>query len=280
MKKTSWLIASLIIFLGFVDGVKAETTLELINRTGVVKFAMRNDSPPFGYLDNDNNLRGLCLDFFYLLKQKIREKLNRQTITVKVFQSSLDDRFSLVENKQVHLECGPNTIHNKTSEKVAFSREFFITGIQFLVGPGKVTSFNPEGTLENFVIGVLKASSTAEYIRQRYPLAEIQEYQGQAGRFRGIQALRQDKIDAFVSDGVLLIGETVRQGSNLFQNYTLLPEAPLVCERYGIIVANDPEWIALVNGTITEMIELRQIPKNWFDIIETYQQKVKASCEQ
>ena len=146
--------------------------------------------------------------------------------------------------------------------------------------PAKIQDFDPQGTLENFIIGVLTNTTTADFIRKKYPLAQIQEYKGASGRLRGIQALRQEKIDGFASDGILLIGETIKQGASLYQNYALLPGTPLVCEKYGMIVSNDPEWLALVNAAIEEMIGSRELSSGWFDILETYGKRVQQACEQ
>jgi len=278
MKKTRLIIASLILSFGFVTSVKAETVLEEINRTGVVKFAMRNDSPPFGYLDGDGTLTGLCLDFFNLLQQRIIQKLNRQSLTVRVSQSSLANRFSLIQNKQSHLECGPNTIKSNISEGLVFSRPFFTTGIQFLVRPQIARSFDSEGALKNLKIGVLRNSTAQELIINKYPQAQILEFQGSTGRTQGIQALRQDKIDAFATDGILILGETVKQGLALYQGYELLPTVPMTCDNYGMIISDDLEWENLVNSVITEMIGSSTIPARWFEILDTYVTKVRQQC--
>lgn len=278
MKKNHLIIACLIFSFGFVNSVKAETVLEEINRTGVVKFAMRNDSAPFGYLDGEGKLTGLCLDFFNLLKTRLVQKLNRQILTVRVSQSSIANRFSLVAKKQSQIECGPNTIRTTIPEGVAFSQPFFTTGIQFLVRPQIARGFDSQGSLANLKIGVLRNSTAQEFIKNKYPQAQILEYQGSSGRTLGIQGLRQDKIDAFATDGILILGETVKQGIGLYQRYELLPESPMTCDNYGMIIPNDPEWENLVNSVITEMIGSSNIPDQWFEILDTYVKKVRENC--
>ncbi|MGL4883097.1 MAG: amino acid ABC transporter substrate-binding protein, partial [Waterburya sp.] len=57
--------------------VKAETVLAKIQRTGVLTLAVREDAPPFGYLDANDNLQGYCLDFFALLEKQLNNKLER-----------------------------------------------------------------------------------------------------------------------------------------------------------------------------------------------------------
>jgi polar amino acid transport system substrate-binding protein len=59
-------------------GVKAESVLDTIQRTGVVKVAIREDAAPFGSVDPEGNLQGYCLEFFTLLEDKLINQLNRE----------------------------------------------------------------------------------------------------------------------------------------------------------------------------------------------------------
>lgn len=107
---------------------KSETVLEKIKRTGLLEVAMREDAIPFGYRDSNNNLQGLCLDFIQLLREELKHKLNLQIISVKIYKSTLFNRFQLLENKTVDFECGPNSIRKNIPDGVSFSRPFFCDG--------------------------------------------------------------------------------------------------------------------------------------------------------
>ena len=52
---------------------------------------------------------------------------------------------------------------------------------------------------------------------------------------QGVSAVVNGNIDAFASDGVLLSGELARQ-SLAPENYQLIPEEPLTCDFYGLIL--------------------------------------------
>ena len=77
-----------------------------------------------------------------------------------------------------------------------------------------------------------------------------------------IKAITNGSIDAFVSDGVLLSGEIERQ--NLAQdNYQLIPEKPLTCDFYGLILPKgDRQWNNLVNAFIRSKQE-RELQEKW-----------------
>jgi polar amino acid transport system substrate-binding protein len=249
---------------------KSETVLEKIKRTGLLEVAMREDAIPFGYRDSNNNLQGLCLDFIQLLREELKQKLNLQIISVKIYKSTLFNRFQLLENKTVDFECGPNSIRKTIPNGVSFSRPFFVTGTQFLVRSDNQNNFNFSSSLEGISIGVLRDTTTQELLRQKYPLATYQEFQGVTGRLRGIQSLRRNRIDAFASDGILLIGEAVILGLSLGKDYQLIPPNPLNCDYYGFILpANDLQWQEFINGVIVTS-ENRNIFKKWFTEVVSY----------
>ncbi|NES81222.1 MAG: transporter substrate-binding domain-containing protein [Moorea sp. SIO2B7] len=130
---------------------------------------------------------------------------------------------------------------------------------------------NANGNLENITIGLLEGTTTEELIKSKYPLANIQYFQGVTGRLRGIQNFLQGKIDTFASDGILLIGEIIKQEGiepGLFlTNYSLVPKVPLTCDYYGMIIPkNDPQWQNLVNSVIQSQ-EFKQVLRNWFGVL-------------
>ncbi|MGL5033778.1 MAG: amino acid ABC transporter substrate-binding protein [Microcystaceae cyanobacterium] len=241
------------------------SVLEQIKQTGLLKVALREDAVPFGYRDFNNNWTGVCLDLVALLKQRVIKELDQPVILVKLFKSTLFNRFDLVNDNVVYLECGPNTIRKDLSyDRVTFSEPFLFTGTQLLIRAADKQKINADGDLSGSNIGVLRYTSNAEFIRDRYPQATIQEFQGATGRLRGVQALRQEKIDAFASDGILLVGEALIQNLELGKDYVIVPKNPLNCESYGLILPQgDPVWLNLVNEMLKSE-ESRQLYRKWF----------------
>jgi ABC-type amino acid transport substrate-binding protein len=63
------------------------------------------------------------------------------------------------------------------------------------------------------------------------------------------------QIYAFIGDSVLSAAELDRQNLSRDQ-FVLVPEVPLTCEYYGLILPNDdPEWRATVNTFLQESVE-------------------------
>ncbi|MCC0179784.1 amino acid ABC transporter substrate-binding protein [Waterburya agarophytonicola K14] len=278
MKKriVSYLSGSLLFFC-LTSPVKAESILEKIQRTGIVRVAIREDAAPFGYLASEGDLQGYCLDFFALLEKQLVKNLERNTLSIKLFKSTANNRFSLVSNNIVDLECGSNTIRDNTPEGVSFSTAFFTTGTQFLVNKKNRDRFNLDRDLDEIRLGVIKNTTTEEFIIERYPSAIIQSFSGVTARTRGIQAVSQGKIDAMISDGILLRAEAQKQGLSA-SDYPLIPKTPLTCDRYGMIVkAEDPSWQNFVNSVV-QSPEVTALSKAWFGNLLEYNSIASNVC--
>jgi polar amino acid transport system substrate-binding protein len=274
-----WLQLVFAAYLAWLPSVvQAETVLESIQNTGILKVGIREDAVPFGFLDANENLSGLCIDFVNILLQEVKQTLQRDAIIVKIFKSTLFNRFDLVSDRVINLECGPNTIRDQLDYKVTFSQPFFITGTQFLIRAEDENQFKLGASLENTIIGVLRNTTNKTFLEERYPLAQLREFQGATGRFRGVQALQQGKINAFASDGILLIGEAALQGLALGKTYLLVPKDPLNCESYGMILPNnDLQWQDLVNRSISKAREVRLF-REWLGVVLPEIQEVITYC--
>ena len=271
-----FLFTSSLYLLSLISPVKAEDTLAKIQRTGVLSVAIREDAPPFGYLDANQNLQGYCLDFFALVETQLIKELERNTLSVKLLKSSATNRFGLVADNIIDLECGPNTIGSNPPENTDFSHAYFLTGTQFLVKQDN--SLDPGSDLNGAIVGVIANTTTAKLVAQRYPLATLQRYQGVTARIRGIQAVAQGKIDAMISDGILLRAEAQQQGLSAAE-YPLVPDLPLTCDRYGMIIhSNDPKWQEFVNSVI-DSPEAEALSNQWFGSLFSYAQLAQDVCQ-
>lgn len=243
---------------------KSENVLADILKTKSLKVAMRSDAAPFGYIDNQEQIwTGYCSELADSLGEYLAQKLDISGgIEVKKIPSTLENRFDLVANNTVHLECGSNTINSNKTE-VSFSKPIFISGTRFLVTKDNANNIDLKNDLKGIKTGVLQNSTTAEFIQSTYPNTETVLFQGTKGRIEGVKAVTEGEIDTFVSDGVLLSGELARQ--NLAsENYQLIPEQPLTCDLYGLILPQgESNWNSLVNDFL-DLDRVKQIDKTWF----------------
>lgn len=267
----------LLLFFSTVNA-QSETVLERIDRTGLLKVGIREDAVPFGYRDVNGELTGLCLDFLEIFREELKKKLNKKAIAIKLYKSTLFNRFELVGDQIVDLECGPNTIRVVPDYDVQFSVPFFWTGTQLLINADNANLFKRNRRLNEVEIGVLRNTTTEQIIAQQYPSADLVAFQGATGRYRGVQALRGGQIDAFASDGILLIGEALTQGLGIGNSYLLVPDYPLDCQAYGLIVPdNNPEWLDFVNSVV-KTASTRDSFEEWFGPILPRIEAIESFC--
>jgi len=225
-----------------------ESILEAIRRTGELKIAMRRDAVPFGYANDEDDWSGYCPSLALSLRDYIRTELQEEiAIELVELPSTLDNRFDLVRDGNVYLECGPNTVREGI-EGIVFSDLIFATGSHLLTTTTNAPNVNPNRGLGGLSIGVLSNSTNEAYLVEQYPEANVVRFTGPTGRVDAIEAVNQGDIDAFLGDDVLTISEVVYQNRPV-DNLTLVPELPLTCEYYGLALpADDPEWVNTVNA--------------------------------
>ncbi|MEB3175346.1 MAG: amino acid ABC transporter substrate-binding protein [Cyanobacteriota bacterium] len=277
MKAPFWLgwLASLAALAAPVYG--QETILQHIQRTGLLRAAVREDAPPFGYRDVNGQWQGLCFDLLALIQTRLRRELPNSFIVPKLLTSTLFNRFDLVAEGDAVLECGANGIRS-VPYPVEFSTPIFLTGTRLFMRAEDRFRWNPNGSLKGARIGFLWNTSNAEFIQRRYPQAQFQEFRGITGRKRGLQAVQQNKIDAFASDGILLLGEALLLDLALGSEFVIVPRGPLNCEEYGLILPQgDSQWRNLINEII-ESPEARALYQKWFAEVGFLLDSTQQTC--
>ncbi len=226
---------------------RQETIIEEIKKTRLLKVAYPRDTNPFGYLDSQGNWQGYCSVLSQSLATYVQKQLKLEfTPKVIALPSNFDNRFDLVRNNNVHLECGPNTIRNDIAN-ISFSLPFFTSGTFLLVANTETAKIDPNHLSANIKIGFLSNTTAEVLVNQKYPQAKKVAFDTEEGIEQAIRALENRQIDALIDDGVLLRSQ-ISENPSLKVGYQLVPQIPITCESYGLIVPNnDPQWQNLVN---------------------------------
>ncbi len=245
---------------------RADSILEEIDETGVLRIAFRKDAVPFGFINRQDAWDGYCGDMAIALSRYLTEELDRDvSVEIAELTSTLENRFELVRNDSVHLECGPNTIRDDV-EGIMFSNPFFTASNQFLTLSGNEDQVNPNTPLPDARLGVLSNTTSQQFVEERYPNAEIVEFSGIEGRQNAIAATASGDIDAFVGDGILSYAEVLLEQQR-FDGFSLIPELPLTCDFYGLVLPNDdPAWRTTVNQFLVSDFE-NEVSTQWFEAI-------------
>jgi ABC-type amino acid transport substrate-binding protein len=201
MKRTYSVLLALAVVLLLAAPASAETTLEKINRTGVLVIGTRTGSPPFAFINKNNEWVGFSID---LVEQAVVPAISKKLgkpVKVEKKESSPATRIPLLSANAVDLIAGTMTDTLERRQSVDFSLTFFLTGAQFLVKKG-----SPIKGIENIAgkrIAAQQGSTNAKIIREKVPTAQLREFPDQPSAF---QAMVQGQVDAYTNDGIQLAG--------------------------------------------------------------------------
>jgi polar amino acid transport system substrate-binding protein len=201
MKRIVTSLLTVVLALTLAAPALAETTLEKINRTGVLTIGTRTGSPPFAYINKNNEWVGFTID---LVDQAVKPALDKKlgkSIKVEKKESTPPTRIPLLSSNSVDLIAGTMTDTPERRQSVDFSITFFLTGAQFLVKKGSpIKSIDDIGGKR---IAAQQGSTNAKIIREKVPTAQLREFPDQPSAF---QALLQGQVDAYTNDGIQLYG--------------------------------------------------------------------------
>jgi ABC-type amino acid transport substrate-binding protein len=181
--------------------VAQEGTLDKIKRTGVLTIGTRTGSPPFAYVDKQNNWVGFTIDLVEQLVVPVISKEVGKPVKLEKKESAPPTRIPLLASNAVDLIAGTMTDTPERRQSVDFTLTFFYTGAQLLVKHGSpIKSVND---LAGKRVSAQQGSTNAKIIREKFPQVQLREFPDQPAAF---QALAQGQVDAYTNDGIQLYG--------------------------------------------------------------------------
>jgi ABC-type amino acid transport substrate-binding protein len=243
------LVLTLALSLGAVAPALAQSpTLDKIGQSGTLIIGTRTGSPPFAYVNKDNQWVGFSID---LVEQAILPALSKKLgkeIKLEKKESTPPTRIPLLSSNAVDLIAGTMTDTRARRESVDFSITFFVTGAQFLVKKG-----SPIKGIQNIAgkrIAAQQGSTNARIIRERVPNAQLREFPDQPAAF---QALAQGQVDAYTNDGIQLAGLKAKAPKP--DDWVIVGNF-FSYEPYGMAMRkNDSDFRGIVNSGLMEAIE-------------------------
>jgi polar amino acid transport system substrate-binding protein len=260
MRRLLLLLATVIAVAGSITVSRAQTTLEKINQTGILTIGTRTGSPPFAYVNKNNEWVGFSIDLVETaILPSISKKLNKQ-IKLEKKESAPNTRIPLLTSNAVDLIAETMTDTQSRRDQVDFSLTFFATGAQFLVKRG--TPIKGIQTIAGKRIAAQQGSTNAKIIRERVPTAKLLEFPDQPAAF---QALAQGQVQAYTNDGIQLAGLKAKAPKP--DEWAVVGEF-FSYEPYGMAMRkNDSDFRQAVNVGLMEAIESGkyfELYEKWF----------------
>jgi ABC-type amino acid transport substrate-binding protein len=260
MKRLLLFLTSFISVAGSIAVARAETTLEKISQSGLLTIGTRTGSPPFAYVNKNNEWVGFSIELVERsILPSISKKLNKQ-IKLEKKESAPNTRIPLLTSNAVDLIAETMTDTQSRREQVDFSLTFFATGAQFLVKRG--APIKGLQTIAGKRVAAQQGSTNAKIIRERVPTAKLLEFPDQPAAF---QALAQGQVQAYTNDGIQLAGLKAKAPKP--DEWAVVGEF-FSYEPYGMAMRkNDSDFRQVVNVSLMEAIESGkyfELYEKWF----------------
>jgi polar amino acid transport system substrate-binding protein len=183
----------------------AQDTLDKVKSTGVLTIGTRTGSPPFAYVNKNNEWVGFSIDLVEMLVKPEVEKAVGRPIKIEKKESTPPTRIPLLSSNAVDLIAGTMTDTPERRKSVDFSLTFFYTGAQFMVKKG--SPIKGVNDIAGKRIATQQGSTNEKILREKYPQAQLRAFPDQPAAF---QALVQGQVDAYTNDGIQLAGLKVK----------------------------------------------------------------------
>jgi ABC-type amino acid transport substrate-binding protein len=247
MKRSLYLWLSLFFCFTAYGSSRAETTLEKVDKSGSLIIGTRTGSPPFAYVNKNNEWVGFSIDLVEkAIVPALNKKLNKQ-IKIEKKETAPPTRIPLLTSNAVDLVAETMTDTQSRRDSVDFSLIFFVTGAQFLVKKG--APIKGIQTIAGKRVAAQQGSTNAKIIRERVPNAKLIEFPDQPAAF---QALAQGQVQAYTNDGIQLAG--LRAKAPKPDEWAVVGEF-FSYEPYGMAMRkNDSDFRQVVNVGLMDAI--------------------------
>jgi glutamate/aspartate transport system substrate-binding protein len=188
------------------QGACVEDTLDKIKRSGIFALGARQSTPPYGYLDAQNNWVGFATDIARAIHANLEKELKAK-IELKYVPVTSQTRIPLLQNGTIDMEAGATVVTRSRVKVVDFAVPHFLTSTQAIVrADGPIRSLAdlagkrvgvPLGGLEDALYRGLNQSGRLK------PAVAIVAFPDHP---QGFTALGTGTIDAYSSDAPIMYG--------------------------------------------------------------------------
>jgi ABC-type amino acid transport substrate-binding protein len=244
-------------------------TLKKIIDNRVIRLGYQKDLPPFSSAGADGKPKGYSIDLCHRVVSGIRNEYSLVALDIEWIEVTMTNRFELVANGTIDLECGVSAITLSRLKLVDFSAMTWIDGGTFLAKRGQRIETNAD--LAGKKIAVFKDTTTERALR------EALLTQARAGgqvttqlllvkdRQEGMEALENGAVDALAGDRMILASFARNAGD---PDQLVLADYQFMYQPYGLpLRRNDADFKFAVNSVLANLYlggEVLKIYKRWF----------------
>lgn len=185
-------------------------TLKRIKQTGTIVLGHRGSSVPFSYYnDDDKEVIGYSYDLAMKIVDAVKKELQMPDLKVKLVPISPENRWTMIQNGRIDLECGTTGHTLEREQYAAFSNSIFIVKMRILTR--KDYGINDFADLVGKTVVTTAGTTNVDSVRKMNDERQMGMNVIIAKDHReAFLTLETGGAAAFLMDDVLLYGERAR----------------------------------------------------------------------
>lgn len=239
-------------------------TLKKIKDSGTLTVGHRDDAVPFSYMGDKGDVYGYSLDLCNKIAEALKSDLKLPQLKVDLVEVTAANRFRLIKNGTIDLECGATTNTPGRAQEVGFSVTTFVSGTRFV--SKKRMGIQEFQDLKGLTVASISGTTNIKQV------VDLNSEQGLEMTILpaptpadAMRMLRDNQISAFFWDGILLAGavastETPRQ--------YVISKQELSVEPYALMLRkNDKPFKQAVDDALVRLFRSPSITalyEKWF----------------
>ncbi|MEA2117676.1 amino acid ABC transporter substrate-binding protein [Halovibrio sp. HP20-50] len=246
------------------DPFSSSPVLSRIASNGEINVGHRTSEAPFSYVANDKPM-GYAIDLCLNVIEGLRKELVLDELAINFVPVTPANRFILVRNGEVDIECGVTTNTPERRRQAAFSFPHFLTATRYV----SLTEQNMQSIEDLAGRSVVSTTGTIN-IEQ---LNELNRSKGlnisvmlSRNHEDAFSMVASGKASAFVMDAVLLAGLVSSAADPSMFNIS--KAALSSAEPYGLMMPpDDPVFVDLVNSKLRHLYQseaIHPLYAKWF----------------
>ena len=247
------------------ESAAASATIKRMRENGEIVLGYYDNNPPFSYVNQHAKVMGYSIDISDQIISHLAATLKMPFLATRLVPITLQNRFAMVQNGHIDLECTTST-HIRAREKmVAFSNTIFVSSMRILTrkeGPIREIADLRRKTV--VVIGNTRAEALLNRISQQQDL-QINMLSTHDRDVAPLTILQTGHADAYLDDDAVLYGTLSKTWRPKDWLITGKAEAH---EAYGCtMAANDAYLKQLVDEAIADLMrsgKALQLYAKWF----------------
>lgn len=219
--------------------------LARIAETKTVTFGYREDARPFSYVGTDGKPDGYSVELCRRVADSLKGQLGLTQLDVRWQPVTVATRQQAVVDGRVDIECGSTSRTFGREKQVDFSNPTWVEGASFVALPASGIRLAKD--LNGKRVGVIPGTTTEAALKHLATRGITPAFVTVATHTDGIAAVRDGRAEAYATDRLILVGETL--GGPDGQTLRLGDEF-LSFESYGLMMRRDPDLRLAVNKAL------------------------------